>query len=42
MDATNPSGHQNERLLWHGFAKDALNSINSYGFNRSYCGKNCK
>ncbi|VDI15800.1 Hypothetical predicted protein, partial [Mytilus galloprovincialis] len=35
-----PPGHQNERLLWHGFAKDAINSINRYGFNRSYCGKN--
>ncbi|XP_071137975.1 protein mono-ADP-ribosyltransferase PARP14-like [Mytilus edulis] len=40
VDATNTPGHQNERLLWHGFAKDAMDSINRYGFNRSYCGKN--
>ncbi|CAC5424295.1 Protein mono-ADP-ribosyltransferase PARP15 [Mytilus coruscus] len=40
VDATNKPGHQNERLLWHGFAKDAMDSINRYGFNRSYCGKN--
>ncbi|VDI21837.1 poly [ADP-ribose] polymerase 10/14/15 [Mytilus galloprovincialis] len=40
VDATNTPGHQNERLLWHGFSKDAMDSINRYGFNRSYCGKN--
>ncbi|CAG2240039.1 PARP10_14_15 [Mytilus edulis] len=40
VDATNKPGHQNERLLWHGFSKDAMDSINRYGFNRSYCGKN--
>ncbi|KAL8581665.1 hypothetical protein ACOMHN_049221 [Nucella lapillus] len=30
----------NERLLWHGTAKNATDNINNYGFNRSYCGKN--
>ncbi|CAG2197260.1 PARP10_14_15 [Mytilus edulis] len=40
IDSTNPTGHQNENSLWHGFAKDAMDSINKFGFNRSYCGKN--
>ncbi|XP_052076128.1 protein mono-ADP-ribosyltransferase PARP14-like [Mytilus californianus] len=40
MESLNPQGHQNERTLWHGTAYDALDSINTYGFNRSYCGKN--
>ena len=40
MDSTNLAGHQNERKLWHGTAIEAVNSINTYGFNRSYCGKN--
>ncbi|XP_076462556.1 protein mono-ADP-ribosyltransferase PARP14-like isoform X2 [Babylonia areolata] len=31
---------QNEKLLWHGTAKDATDNINNHGFNRSYCGKN--
>ena len=30
----------NERVLWHGTAADAVKSINAHGFNRSYCGKN--
>ncbi|XP_062619962.1 uncharacterized protein LOC134281522 [Saccostrea cucullata] len=40
LDTQNPSGTQNERELWHGTAPGAVNSINSLGFNRSYCGKN--
>lgn len=40
IDSTNLPGHQNEKSLWHGFAKNAMGSINSRGFNRSYCGKN--
>ncbi|XP_052088539.1 protein mono-ADP-ribosyltransferase PARP14-like isoform X3 [Mytilus californianus] len=40
MDATNPKTVNNEKQLWHGFSVDALDSINRYGFNRSYCGKN--
>ena len=33
---------QNERILWHGTAPEAVDSINAHGFNRSYCGKNGK
>nr|XP_034317327.1 protein mono-ADP-ribosyltransferase PARP14 isoform X2 [Crassostrea gigas] len=40
LDSQNPKGTQNERELWHGTAPEAVNSINSLGFNRSYCGKN--
>jgi len=29
-----------ERILWHGTAFDAVESVNKTGFNRSYCGKN--
>jgi len=29
-----------ERSLWHGTSEDAVGSINTGGFNRSYCGKN--
>lgn len=34
------TGIQNEKTLWHGTAVDAVQNINNYGFNRSYCGKN--
>ncbi|CAG2246296.1 PARP10_14_15 [Mytilus edulis] len=34
------SAHNTERTLWHGTAYNAIDSINTYGFNRSYCGKN--
>ncbi|CAC5404074.1 PARP10_14_15 [Mytilus coruscus] len=40
MDSTNTTGTNNERKLWHGTAMEAVDSINTYGFNRSYCGKN--
>ena len=40
MDKQNPQGHQNERLLFHGTAKDSCGSINHGGFNRSFSGKN--
>ncbi|XP_061194415.1 protein mono-ADP-ribosyltransferase PARP14-like isoform X2 [Saccostrea echinata] len=40
LDTQNSSSTQNERELWHGTAPDAVNSINSLGFNRSYCGRN--
>ncbi|XP_041369437.1 protein mono-ADP-ribosyltransferase PARP15-like [Gigantopelta aegis] len=33
-------GIQNERILWHGTSSDVITCINTYGFNRSYCGKN--
>ncbi|XP_064602045.1 protein mono-ADP-ribosyltransferase PARP14-like [Liolophura sinensis] len=29
-----------EKILWHGTSSDTVQSINNYGFNRSYCGKN--
>ena len=29
-----------ERSLWHGTDVAAVDSINTAGFNRSYCGKN--
>lgn len=31
---------QNEKMLWHGTAPECVDSIASYGFNRSHCGKN--
>ncbi|CAG2243958.1 unnamed protein product [Mytilus edulis] len=40
MDSTNAKGNNNELKLWHGTAMEAVDSINTYGFNRSYCGKN--
>ncbi|XP_053407527.1 protein mono-ADP-ribosyltransferase PARP14-like [Mercenaria mercenaria] len=40
MNNNNPKKKDNERVLWHGTADDAVQSINSHGFNRSYCGKN--
>ncbi|XP_046562803.1 protein mono-ADP-ribosyltransferase PARP14-like isoform X2 [Haliotis rubra] len=39
LDSQN-TGHQNETVLWHGTAVDAIPSICRGGFNRSYCGKN--
>lgn len=35
-------GQINERHLWHGTSEDSIDSINMYGFNRSFCGKNGK
>ena len=37
MDLKNGS---NEKLLFHGTAGSSCPSINTFGFNRSYCGKN--
>lgn len=42
LDSQNPKGTKNERELWHGTAIEAVSSINSLGFNRSYCGINGK
>ena len=39
MDGRNPQGTQNELKLWHGTAFNVVNSINTNGFNRSYCGQ---
>lgn len=30
----------NEKFLFHGTAQGSVSSINKFGFNRSYCGKN--
>ncbi|XP_053407521.1 protein mono-ADP-ribosyltransferase PARP14-like [Mercenaria mercenaria] len=40
MNVNNPNKKDNEKMLWHGTADYAVQSINSHGFNRSYCGKN--
>ena len=32
----------NEQILFHGTAEGSCATINKYGFNRSYCGKNGK
>lgn len=40
LEGQNPAGTTNERKLWHGTANESVASINTYGFNRSYCGKN--
>ena len=42
MEKHNPSGHQNERLLWHGTSPDTLDKINACGFNLSFAEKNGK
>ncbi|XP_041355433.1 protein mono-ADP-ribosyltransferase PARP10-like [Gigantopelta aegis] len=39
FDEKNPK-LRNQRKLWHGTSSDSTNSINTTGFNRSYCGKN--
>ena len=31
---------KNEQELWHGTPESAIDSINQYGFNRSYCASN--
>ena len=37
------NGHgANEKLLFHGTAQGSCSSISTFGFNRSYCGKNGK
>ncbi|XP_071171106.1 uncharacterized protein [Mytilus edulis] len=40
MDSTNAKGTRNELKLWHGTHMQTIDSINTNGFNRSYCGKN--
>lgn len=40
LQGQNPAAITNERKLWHGTANESVASINTYGFNRSYCGKN--
>ncbi|XP_078735513.1 protein mono-ADP-ribosyltransferase PARP14-like isoform X1 [Lampetra fluviatilis] len=41
MDKANkPNTQLNERILFHGTALTTCNTVNTNGFNRSYCGKN--
>lgn len=40
LEGQNHPSTTNERTLWHGTAYESVASINTYGFNRSYCGKN--
>lgn len=40
LENQNSTGCINERILWHGTAHKAVACINTYGFHRSYCGKN--
>lgn len=42
MDSTNDKVTKNERKLWHGTPMDTIDSINTYGFNRSFGGRNGK
>ena len=39
MNARGTKGIQYERQLWHGTSWDSVRSINTNGFDRSYCGK---
>ncbi|XP_053407536.1 protein mono-ADP-ribosyltransferase PARP15-like [Mercenaria mercenaria] len=40
MNANNPNKKGNKKILWHGTADYAVQSINSHGLNRSYCSRN--
>ena len=40
MNEANPTGHQNERRLFHGCPVDAVENINKTGYKRSYCNSN--
>ena len=42
MDRRNPTGHENEKWLFHGTASNVLDNINTNGFNRIFKGKNGK
>ena len=42
MKVQNKPGTKNERKLWHGTDARNIKSINTYGFNRSFCGINGK
>ncbi len=42
MDRLNPPHMENERHLWHGTTGDVTYNIATYGFNRSFAGKNGK
>ncbi|XP_025094927.1 poly [ADP-ribose] polymerase 15-like isoform X2 [Pomacea canaliculata] len=34
------NGMSSEKTLWHGTSLQAIDNINLYGFNRSFCGRN--
>lgn len=40
LEKQNPPGCINVQKLWHGAVNEAVASINTYGFNKSYGGKN--
>ncbi|KAK6178592.1 hypothetical protein SNE40_013346 [Patella caerulea] len=40
MELELPSTTVEKDILWHGTDENSIFSINNYGFNRSYCGKN--
>ena len=40
MDRRNPTGHENEKWLFHGTHFSVLENINTQGFNRIFKGKN--
>ncbi len=40
MDRRNPTGHENEKWLFHGTSPSVLDNINTQGFNRIFKGKN--
>ncbi|XP_067844267.1 uncharacterized protein [Heptranchias perlo] len=40
FEVKNPSGTNNEMILFHGTEVDAMDSISQHGFNRSYAGRN--
>ena len=42
MESVAAKGVVVERFLWHGTAPEAVNSINTKGFDRGYHGKNGK
>ena len=42
IDKSNPEGHKNEKILFHGCDGRVTNDINHEGLNRNFAGKNGK
>ena len=42
VDKSNPEGHKNEEMLFHGCDGKVTNDINHEGLNRNFAGKNGK
>ena len=42
IDKSNPEGHKNEEILFHGCGGSVTNDINHEGLNRNFAGKNGK